>query len=163
MLLIVCASVFTLGLAMNQSHTAQCTMGWEGDEFKPRAHFISLSRLDNEPLSLCPSVLIEKILPMLLMKLICPKTAGNPLRVNNRHYFSVLDSQKVGARCEECHQPEGLQLTQRRGGEEGQRRGLRGGRQRRGGVGGRHSPRRKPGHQVLSHYYPRPVSVFIRV
>ena len=34
-------------------------MGWEGDGYKPRALYLYLSS-DNEPLSLCPSVLIEK-------------------------------------------------------------------------------------------------------
>ena len=59
----------------------------------------------------------------------------------------------MDGRSEEHHQPESLQLGQRRGRgrEEGQRRGLGGGRQRGGGGGDRHHQGGEPGRQVLSN------------
>ena len=69
------------------------------------------------------------------------------------YIFLVFDPEKMDGRSEEHHQPEGLQLGQRRGRgrEEGQRRGLGGGRQRGGGGGDRHHQGGEPGRQVLSN------------
>ena len=105
------------------------------------------------------------------MKLICPKTARNAIRVKRQsllvldrltsyfcvsvniifYIFLVFDPEKMDGRGEEHHQHEGLQLGQRRGRgrEEGQRHGLWGGRQRGGGGGGRHHQGGEPGRQVL--------------